>query len=233
MARKAKIPNHIKKRLEREDRKRRVAIRPQKQYYLIVCEGEKTEPLYFEAFKNDLPKGVLENTSVEIEGEGRNTLDLIAEVLKIRERREKELSRKYDHVWAVFDRDSFPPQNFNSAIFKALAANPIIKCAWSNEAFELWYLLHFEFYQHAASRDDYKGRLESAVSQRMNGKFVYVKNDKQMYQILKTYGNQEQAIKWAEDLAKRHTGENFADHNPCTKVYELVQELIDLANSSK
>ncbi len=222
MARTQKVPNHIKKRLERIERKRTVEMRPQRRYFLIVCEGAKTEPLYFEAFKNDLPKGVLENATIDIEGEGKNTLSLVEQVLKIRERREQTTGRKYDQTWAVFDRDSFSAQNFNNAIFKARDVVPAIHCAWSNEAFELWYLLHFEFYQDAARRQDYQARLERAIAQRTGAAFTYAKNSPNMYQLLKKWGNQEQAIAWAEKLKQEHPGENFADHNPCTLVFQLV-----------
>jgi len=152
MARQQKVSNHLKKRLERKERNRKEEVRSVRLYYLIVCEGEKTEPLYFEAFKNDLPKGTLDNATIDIEGEGKNTLSLIESAIKIRQKKERARGRVYDKTWAVFDRDSFSPQHFNNAIFKARDANPQILCAWSNEAFELWYLLHFEFYQDAASR---------------------------------------------------------------------------------
>lgn len=230
MARTTKVPNHLKKRLERQEQKRREGVRMQRQYVLIVCEGAKTEPLYFEAFKADLPKGVLQNTTLEVEGEGRNTLSLIEEVIEIRKRREKAMGRPYDQVWAVFDRDSFPAQSFNNAIFKARDTNPGIRCAWSNEAFELWYLLHFEFFQDAASRSQYQARLEQAISRRLGHRFTYLKNDRGMYGLLKEHGSRSQAIAWAAALEKRHAGENFAHHNPCTTVYKLVQELIKLTD---
>ncbi len=228
MARTQKVPNHLKKRLERKERTRQIGVRSTRRYILLVCEGEKTEPLYFEAFKANLPKGVLQNTTLEIEGEGKNTLSLIHEIQKLRERRERALERQYDQVWAVFDRDSFPAQNFNNAIFKARTAVPEIYCAWSNEAFELWYLLHFEFYQDAASRYDYQTRLEQVITQRTGKSFQYKKNDPEMYALLKTYGKIDQAVRWAIELENRHEGENFADHNPCTRVYKLVQALNDL-----
>ncbi len=233
MARTQKVPNHLKARLERKEKKRKEEIRSKRLYFLIVCEGEKTEPLYFEAFKNDLPKGFLDNATIDIEGEGKNTLSLIEEVIKMRERKEQASGRVYDKTWAVFDRDSFLPQNFNSAIFKARDANPVIFCAWSNEAFELWYLLHFEFYQDAASRHDYQARLEKAISQRMDASFNYTKNSPDMYQLLKKWGSQQQAIAWAERLEQWHNGENFADHNPCTLVYKLVKELTNPENTPK
>lgn len=177
-----------------------------------------------------MPKGVLENAVIEIEGEGKNTLSLIEEVHKIRTHREKAAGRSFDQTWAVFDRDSFPPQNFNNAIFSARAAVPEIRCAWSNEAFELWYLLHFEFYQDAASRHDYAKRLEEAIAKRLNTPFKYAKNDPNMYHLLKQWGNRIQAIAWAENLHEWHQGENFADHNPCTLVYQLVAELLTFDN---
>lgn len=233
MARTEKVPNELKKRLQRQEHKRREEIRSKRLYFLIVCEGEKTEPLYFEAFKNDLPKGILENATIEIEGEGKNTLSLVESVVKIRERRERESGRSYDQTWAVFDRDSFLPEQFNNAIFKAKAATPEIYCAWSNEAFELWYLLHFEFYQDAASRHDYQARLEKAISQRMGAAFKYAKNDPGMYHLLKQLGNQGQAIKWAESLEQWHHDENYAGHNPCSLVYKLVKALTDPETFSK
>jgi len=233
MARTQKVPNHLKKRLERKAQKRREETRSVRRYFLIVCEGEKTEPLYFEGFKNDLPKGVLENTTLDIEGEGKNTLSLIDEVIAIRKRRERSTGLVYDYTWAVFDRDSFLPAQFNNAIFKARDASPEIRCAWSNEAFELWYLLHFEFYQDAASRHDYQARLEKVVTQRMGTAFRYAKNFPGMYQLLKAWGNQEQASAWAERLARDHEGENYADHNPCTLVYLLVRELTNAENSTQ
>lgn len=227
MARKQKVPNHIKKFLERGVRRRREGTKPVRKYFLIVCEGVKTEPLYFEAFKADLPKGVLD---IDIEGEGKNTQSLVEAIIRIKEKREKASGRQYDQVWAVFDRDSFPPQNFNAAIFKARSAKPEILCAWSNEAFELWYLLHFEFYQDAASRKQYQERLEQALSRRMGKPFEYRKNDPQLYALLRDFGNLEQAILWAMELEERHAGEDFANHNPCTLVYKLVKALKELAD---
>ena len=67
MARKVKIPNHIQKRLERKGHQRKRNVIPKRKYFLIVCEGEKTEPNYFESLKQDLPKGVLTSCRIDIE----------------------------------------------------------------------------------------------------------------------------------------------------------------------
>ncbi|MEI8202202.1 MAG: RloB family protein [Bacteroidota bacterium] len=219
MARVAKIDNAFKKRFQRDEKKRSIDNRNFRLYYLIVCEGEKTEPNYFEAIKKELPVGIID---LKIEGTGRNTIGLINHTIAMRDKS----NRKYDYVWAVFDKNSFPPENFNGAIIKANANN--IKCAWSNEAFELWFLLHFQFVNHAMNRDDYKAFLEREI-QRTSGdeQYRYKKNAIETYSLLKTFGNQTQAIEWAKRLTANFTDERYAMHNPCTQVYELIEKLLN------
>jgi hypothetical protein len=45
--------------------------------------------------------------------------------------------------------------------------------------------------------------------------------------MLKRYGNQSQAILWAEQLKQKYTDQRYAYHNPCTRVHELFMELIN------
>lgn len=156
MARKIKIPNEQKKRFARREQKRKRDFRNKRKYYLIVCEGEKTEPNYFEGLKDDLPKGVLTAYQIDIEGTGRNTQSLIDEALRLKSKYEDEHSRPIDRLWVVFDRDSFSADDFNSAVQRCENLHPAIGCAWSNEAFELWYLLHFHYYSNGMSRRDYQ-----------------------------------------------------------------------------
>ena len=226
---KKSIPNHLKKRLERGKRKRRENVLPKRKYLLIVCEGAKTEPLYFEGFKSDLPKGVLRTTQIDIEGAGDNTLRLIEKIVALCKDRKRLQGSDYDQVWAVFDRDSFPPEHFNSAIAKCSASSPEIFAAWSNEAFELWYLLHFQFFQNAMNRVQYGGLIARELSKKMGKKIKYAKNSPEMYQLLKEHGDIDQAIQRAESLEKAFEGRSdFADHNPCTRVYHLIRELHNL-----
>ena len=137
MARKIKIPNEHLKRFARTEQKRKKNIRNKRKYYLIVCEGEATEPNYFEGLKQDLPKGILTAYQIDIAGTGRNTQSLIDEAIRLQRAYEKNTTRKLDKLWVVFDKDSFSAQDFNGAIQRCL--NSDIGCAWSNEAFELWY----------------------------------------------------------------------------------------------
>jgi len=58
--------------------RRVVGQRPKRRFFLIVCEGEKTEPNYFEAIRLKLPKDMI--PKVFVRGTGKNTLSLIEEV---------------------------------------------------------------------------------------------------------------------------------------------------------
>lgn len=95
----------------------------------------------------------------------------------MRTRYEEKYLRKIDKVWAVFDKDSFPAKNFNNAINKGENSKPKINCAWTNEAFELWYLLHFNYYNTGISRVQYQKLIEKEVNKVANQTdFKYRKN---------------------------------------------------------
>ncbi|MFT5916114.1 MAG: hypothetical protein ACI81T_002618 [Bacteroidia bacterium] len=234
MARKVKIPNHIQKRLAKGEHKRKRNTKDKRRYFLIVCEGEKTEPNYFESLKKHLPKGVLTSCRIDIEGTGRNTLSLVEESIKIKEQLENETSLSIDKIWVVFDRDSFEPDNFNEAINLCKNSLPEIGCAWTNEAFELWYLLHFHFYNTAINREMYQKLIEGNLNPKLGGGYRYQKNSEEMYDLLKNHGNLELAIKFATKLEIEFEGRyDYANHNPCTKVHHLVAELFGLESFLK
>lgn len=224
MARKIKIPNEHLKRFARAEQNRKKDIRNKRKYYLIVCEGEATEPNYFEGLKQDLPKGVLTAYQIDIAGTGRNTQSLVDEAMRLQTVYEKNTTRRIDKLWVVFDRDSFSAQDFNGAIQRC--QNSAIGCAWSNEAFELWYLLHFQYYENAMSRRVYKEMIENHLKPVLGDDFRYEKNSRQMYALLRKYGNLEDAIRNAKRLEERFEGrQDYANHNPITTVYKLIEEL--------
>ncbi|MGB5926947.1 MAG: RloB domain-containing protein, partial [Cyclobacteriaceae bacterium] len=90
MANRIKIDNSVLKRRSRKDAKRRVEVKKKRKFFVIVCEGEKTEPNYFESLKSALPKGVLELANIDIDGTGKNTLRIIEEAEKLRDKYEAQ-----------------------------------------------------------------------------------------------------------------------------------------------
>ncbi len=220
------LPKSKIEQLKREKReakaakKRKVATRDKIVRFLVVCEGERTEPNYFkELVKNKYS----EVRAEEIVGEGRSTCALVKKTAEIRERLEHQRQLKFDRVWVVFDKDDF--NDFNEAI--ALAERKGYGAAWSNEAFELWYLLHFVFLDAGISRVDYISKLE-AVIRRVEGfkDFKYRKNDEGFYSLLQMIGNEELAKERAQKLRGffEHTLD-YKSHKPCTTVDILVEEL--------
>jgi hypothetical protein len=229
MARKIKISNEHLKRFARAEQKRIQNARAKRRYYLIVCEGEKTEPNYFEGLKGDLPRGVLTACQIEIEGAGRNTQSLINEAIRLKAAYEKQANRPVDKLWVVFDKDSFLPDDFNSAIIRCKNNVPEIGCAWSNEAFELWYLLHFHYYDAGVRRNEYQRMIENNLKPVLGNGYSYKKNDTEMYATLKEYGSMEDAIRNAKRLCSEFgERQDYANQNPCTTVYTLVEELFNI-----
>ena len=122
---------------------RRQGIREVKQSFLIVCEGENTEPDYFKAFR-------MTAATVKAVGEAMNTLSLVNKAISIREA-EKTKKKFYDQCWVVFDKDDFPAKDFNQAIQHAEKNG--FHVAYRNQAFEYWFLLHFNPYKGPIHRN--------------------------------------------------------------------------------
>jgi hypothetical protein len=177
-----------------------------RQRFLIVCEGTKTEPNYFEQFR--VPSLV-----VQVEGIGMNTLRLVDEAIKLK------MEGEYDQIWCVFDKDDFSIDQFENAIYKAKKNE--INIAYSNQAFELWYVLHFEYLHTAIDRKAYMEKLNRLLD------FEYKKNNPCMYQLLRC--KIDTAITNAERLMQEYPTSHPGKDDPSTTVHELVIALREQA----
>ncbi len=95
--------------------------------------------------------------------------------------------------------------------------------AFSNEAFELWYILHFEYLDAKINRKSYIKNLNRIFKKLDLGK--YAKNSENMYDILQEYGNEQNAISYANKLLNLHEGKTAFNSQPSTKVHLLITEL--------
>jgi hypothetical protein len=184
-------------------RPRKVNTREIRQRFLIVCEGKKTEPNYFKSFR------VSKYVAIQAEGLAKSPCGLVDWAKKFPERED------YDQIWCVFDRDSWTEVDFSRAIANADAEG--FRVAYSNEAFELWYILHFEFLNTGVSRGDYLQKLNRLLGH------DYLKNSDSIYEEI--FDKQTTAIKNAEKLLKEYDPSDPAKDNPSTTVHLLVQEL--------
>ena len=189
---------------------RRQGVREVKQSFLIVCEGEKTEPDYFKAFR-------MTAATIKAVGQAMNTMTLVNKAISIREADQKR-KRVYDQCWVVFDKDDFPAKDFNQAI--QLAEKNGFHVAYSNQAFEYWFLLHFNLYTGAIHRNQYKDMLTKLTG------MPYSKSEGYgavMYNLL--LSRQQQAISNAETVLAEISHGNPAEEESSTTVHRLVWEL--------
>jgi len=173
----------------------------------IYTEGTKTEPNYFGAIRDELR---LPEIHIDIQGTSRSTMSLVDYVIC-----EKESDKEDTEWWVVFDRDDH--EHFNASIEKARANG--IQVAYSNECFELWFVLHFEFLQSSIGRDNFPAKLSKLIGQK------YGKNTN-IYELIKD--KEATAIRNAKRLDVEYDRANIDQplaRDPSTTVCQLVEAL--------
>jgi hypothetical protein len=211
----------------RKPQARRVDVRPMRRRFLIVSEGTKTEPFYFKAIEKSLPLGTVQ---IETCGTGRSELSLVKEINRIRKDKEEELAVNFDEVWVVFDKDSFLRDNFDNAIHSCSSPRKRCGVAWSNECFELWYLLHLKDQKTGLGRQAIYRALEKGLG--IDG-YEKLKGEagRTVHERMATHANQVTAIARANKLhddwnAPQPKRTPPSRQNPCTTVYQLVEKLL-------
>ena len=192
----------------------------QKKLFLIICEGENTEPYYFSSFR-------VPSKAVIVHGGKGSKNTLIDYALKM----QQDPDYAGREIWCVYDYDVKPdeaatqPKDFNSSIDKAYANS--LKVAWSNDAFELWFLLHYHKMDNALTREEiYKILKERWGARSREIKTVTFSKDHYKRHGGELSEGQALAIRRASELHDKFKGrKDYANHCPCTTVYQLVEEL--------
>ena len=123
--------------------------------FILFCEGLKTEIEYFAAIRR-----VCSSTLIAVETHGgqgdpytiaKKAIERAKELGLTRQgRRRKNSFEEGDQIWAVFDRDAHC--RFNEAVANCASSN--VRVGRSNPCFELWLILHEEFYDRYEHRHD-------------------------------------------------------------------------------
>lgn len=228
----------------------------QTENYIIFCEDEVSEPFYFNSF------GIINklkiNTILNQKQSKLNLNNTIAHcrangLIIFREDGYRVNEERNENIWCIYDRDlefeefdRIRPSDhidFDTAI--QTATNAGINVAWSNDAFELWVLLHFE--EIAADRPVHR----NYIYERLTAIFSGFYPDSAEYQVLIAHPNfnykdvfkkrvpfiiyvipllrrkTSTAIKNALALEKTFGNDTpFHLRNPCTKVHHLVRLLL-------
>jgi hypothetical protein len=185
---------------------------------LIVGEGQ-TEKLYFESFP------VLGLTVEAVDLRGQSKLKLIEST----EEMVANSSVTYDEIWCVFDMDIKYGEkefsDFDNAINQGQSKG--YKIAYSNDAFEVWFYLHYQYTDQKNHRTFYYKALgeQWGLNYAKDGKtYKYCLS---IYQKLEndSLASQEKAIERAEKLYQDQNHLPFHQQNPISMIFELVTYL--------
>lgn len=145
----------------------------------IICEGEKTEPLFFTFLCDRLIDGIYNIGDCDIQTipqpdvpqedpvpinrgsykgkkrqikEGKTKPKVVIEgipPLKWVRFARKKLSEGVDEAWAVFDKDEHPAHKEAFEEAEKIVDGKIVNIAYSSRSFEYYLLLHFEYLYYA------------------------------------------------------------------------------------
>lgn len=203
------------------DLRRKAPTREVYKAVLIICEGEKTEKLYFE---NLVAYEKLSSVNIQIfSGKGSDPKSVVETAIQKIEEQSQYLA--FDEVYCVIDRDSH--KTFEKA--KALAKKHKIQLIVSYPSFEYWYLCHF-LYSRApiiqsgskSAADNCEDLLNGQWQRKFNEK--YSKARRGIYMLLLPY------LEDAKQNAERAFAEAHKDQewNPSTRVHVLVEMLREI-----
>ncbi|MCL2340365.1 MAG: RloB family protein [Proteobacteria bacterium] len=217
--------NQPKERQRRDLARGRQSGRASCERILIVSEGSKTEPLYFDEIRKELRLPVRNMTARGSES-GTDPMHVVhyaKELFAYGDLHKGIEPRAFDRIFAVFDRDD------HDSYFQALRLAQSLDGKLKNDerrrvpfmaiasvpSFELWLLLHYEDIHAPLHRDEVMRRLRQHFPS-------YAKGAGNAYKT--TRHRLDVATRRAEALAARCT-ERDNPAQPFTAVVELVKLL--------
>jgi hypothetical protein len=211
-----------------EQLQRKLGRRASYDRILIVTEGSKTEPNYFNEIRAKYRLHTA-NVVVQYSQIGTSPIQVVqyAEALFKKGDSYKRIQpRAFEQVYAVFDRDDH--QSYFNALEYAAKLNGTLnndlkrpvkfKAIASVPCFELWLLLHYEDIQASLHRDEVMRRLKQAIP-------GYAKGSRGIF--AETQEHVSTATQRANRLNAKHSATNS---EPYTAVAELVELLTSLAH---
>ncbi len=211
----------------------------------IACEGQSTEPNYFQAIQEEVEdNGLLVITVYPDNKEKNNRTDPMGLIIEC----QKRLTQGFDEVWAVYDKNGYLKHKEVLDAANTPISGKTVNIAFSSISFEVWILLHFEKSITAFVKSDCKDATDHyincgsninpgdcngarCVAGQLRVKNYFPDYSKKklinIYRYLKPYTYN--AIINAAWLEKNLTqGADFYDQNPYTTVDKLIKRLFDI-----
>jgi len=223
---------HKRKARKAEDTVRKKSKRQPYDRVLIVCEGEKTEPIYFEEIRICFE---LDSANIEIDGSCGSSPISVVEYANELYRRELSSGDSYNRVFCVFDRDSH--STFYDAInrvdsinedleAKELAGQTKFEAIVSIPSFEYWLLIHY-----IPTTKPYAGTPTKSIGDLVIDDLRaylpdYKKSQKGLFKKSLDEKTLDGAIMNSRRIYESEKDSNYK--NSCTNVHELILYLKEL-----
>ena len=197
---------------------------PLRKKIILFAEGKNTETSYFKQFNSSL-------VTIETVGTGKSTCKLVNEAIILLQSKYK--NKQFNEKWVVFDKDD--NNDFGDAI--QLARRSGFKVAYSNQAIEYWFILHFNDHQGGVIHRD---RYSDLINQ-------YINPYGAVYDETKVVSNEFFDIMLANDLQtgksrlqlavdradKIHKGKRDKTEESVTTIHHLIQSITGIKCSKK
>ena len=215
---------------------------------IIACEDSVSSPTYFQEIINKLieDKRITQDSFVIAKHKHTNPTGVLKDLKSYSDENNKKYN-DFEYRWIVIDRDvervkggGHSAEDFNKALKNAKSKRKDlnIEVAYSNDSFELWYLLHFNYRNTAILRDEIIKKVIEELKKVEPHKFSKLNKDnikeknytKMIFETLFT--RQNIAINYAKKLLGSYASfPNPEQNNPSTKVHILVEILNNLGMS--
>lgn len=187
--------------------------------FLILTNGKRTEKNYFEAVRSNY-KSIFK---ISVKFMNDDPVALLSHAIDMKNARNR--------VWCVFDRDEFRSVSIGEAM--KLADENSIGIAFSNMAFEVWLIDHFEKCSAEKSAEKLIADLDRILKANEYSK-GYAKEDRQMIEKI-LMSRLFDAVHNADVVMQNkilqhkesHNNENypFCEWNSFTSVHKLIDAL--------
>ncbi len=236
----------FQKEKEKRDFRRKNATRELVKSIIIACEDSVSSPTYFQLIIDKLivEKKITQNSVVIVPHDGYTNPSGVLNNLK--SYNENGVSYKdYQYKWIVIDRDSehkgggHTKEDFNKALKNAQSKrkDSHVDIAYSNDSFELWYLLHFDYRDTSIMRGEIIEKVIEKLKNIEPHKFSKLTKEnikesnwtKHIFDVI--LDKQKDAIRNAKKLLESYgSSHNPESDNPSTTVHTLVVLLNSLEN---
>lgn len=222
----------------KQDLKRKSNTRKIKDKILIVCEGEKTEPNYFNALKRKFRS---QTATIDIDENSNSAPISVVEYAIKKAKVEQKNEDAYNVVYCIFDKDThtslvqaldkLPKNEKYGAKFYAILSVP---------CFEFWLLLHFAYTTKNFYAQGEQSPCENLIKTMLKSHIAdYAKGYNDFSQII-TDESLDKAIQSAKQICKQLDIEEpdnkealkefISNDNSFTNVFLVVEKFKEIGN---